>query len=150
MRCYLFDIDGTLADCSHRLPHIQKTPKDWDAFFAACWQDKPIIHIIDLMKAVQNEEAIVVVSGRSDVCRADTVEWLRRYTNLDWNEGAPPDVYMRCAGDHRPDHIVKSELLDQILADGWRPIMVFEDRTRCVEMFRARGIPCAQIAPGDF
>jgi hypothetical protein len=30
----LVDIDGTLADCTHRLHHIQKQPKDWDAFFA--------------------------------------------------------------------------------------------------------------------
>ena len=24
MKCYIFDIDGTLADCKHRLHHIQK------------------------------------------------------------------------------------------------------------------------------
>lgn len=33
---YVFDIDGTLADLTHRLHHIQKQPKDWDAFFDAC------------------------------------------------------------------------------------------------------------------
>ncbi len=32
----IFDIDGTLADCSHRLHHIQKDPADWDGFYEAC------------------------------------------------------------------------------------------------------------------
>jgi hypothetical protein len=37
-RCYLFDLDGTLADCTHRL-HRRK---HWRAFFAACTADSPI------------------------------------------------------------------------------------------------------------
>lgn len=149
-RCYIFDLDGTLADLSHRLSHIQKEPKDWDAFYAACWQDKPIVHVIDLMKALAMDAGIVVVSGRSDACRVDTANWLRRYTSLDWDEEKPTDLYMRKAGDHRVDAVVKSELLDQILADGWRPLMAFEDRDQVVKMWRGRGIPCAQVAEGDF
>ncbi len=46
--------------------------------------------------------------------------------------------------------IVKAELLDQIVADGFSPVMAFDDRNQVVEMWRARGIPCAQVAPGDF
>ena len=34
MKAFIFDIDGTLADASHRLHHIQNGNKDWDAFFA--------------------------------------------------------------------------------------------------------------------
>jgi hypothetical protein len=29
---YIFDIDGTLADISHRLHFIQQESKDWKAF----------------------------------------------------------------------------------------------------------------------
>ena len=42
------DIDSTLADCSHRLHHIQKQPKAWTSFFAACNYDTPIPHMIEL------------------------------------------------------------------------------------------------------
>lgn len=31
----VFDLDGTLADCEHRIHHITKEPKDWRAFFEA-------------------------------------------------------------------------------------------------------------------
>lgn len=57
---------------------------------------------------------------------------------------------MRRAGDHRPDDIVKREILDQMRADGWRPVMAFDDRARVVKMWREAGIPCAQVAEGDF
>ena len=37
----VFDIDGVLADVSHRLPFVARRPKDWDAFFAAAVDDPP-------------------------------------------------------------------------------------------------------------
>lgn len=143
--CYLFDIDGTLADCSHRLHHIQGAAKDWRAFFAACLLDLPIGHMIDLaIKLYDADQAVVLVSGRSNECRDQTEEWLDRH------HVPQCPLYMRRAGDRRPDDIVKSEFLDLILADGFQPIMAFDDRSRVVRMWRDRGIPCAQVADGDF
>ena len=145
MKCYIFDIDGTIADCSHRLHYIHPRPaKDWRAFFAACADDKPIEHMIVLMRALMLHWRVLLVSGRSDECREATKDWLFRH-------GVPYDsLYMRKAGDHRDDDILKSEMLDQILADGYRPIMAFDDRDRVVAMWRKRGIPCAQVAEGNF
>ncbi len=145
MRCYIFDIDGTLADCSHRLPHIQKTPKDWRSFFAACIDDKPITHIITLAQHLADAGAVIVyVSGRSDEVREETVDWLYRH-------GAPGgSLYMRRAGDHRNDDVLKAELLAAVKADGFIPIMAFDDRDRVVATWRANGVPCAQVADGDF
>lgn len=143
--CYIFDIDGTIADCSHRLHHIEKDPKDWRAFFAACGDDAPIIHIIQLAESLaKSGESVVFVSGRSRECEMQTRAWLADVFAYE----AP--LFMRQAGDHRPDDIVKGELLDQVIAYGWKPIMAFDDRDRVVAMWRARGIPCAQVAPGDF
>ena len=144
-RCYLFDLDGTIADLTHRLPHIQKTPKDWDAFFAACPDDKPIPHIITLAADLFGAGgSIVYVSGRSDQVRNQTQAWLD-------DHGLPPGrLYMRTAGDHRPDHQVKVELLELLRADGYQPVMAFDDRNAVVKMWRELGIPCAQVADGDF
>jgi phosphoglycolate phosphatase-like HAD superfamily hydrolase len=151
MRAYLFDIDGTLSDPTHRLYHIQKQPKDWDAFFASAVNDPPIGHICTLAQTLIAEShcgplavQVVFVSGRSDQVRADTEAWLLRHI------GAKKPLYMRKARDFRPDFIVKGELLDQIIADGFEPIMAFDDRDQVVKMWRERGIPCAQVADGDF
>ena len=57
---------------------------------------------------------------------------------------------MRRGSDRRPDYVVEAELLDRILADGYRPIMAFDHREQVVKMWRARGVPCAQVAEGNF
>lgn len=144
IKVYIFDIDGTLADCSHRLHHIQKQPKDWDAFFADCSLDLPHDHVVGLAKDLHSRSVVVFVSGRSDQCRAQTEEWLL-------NHGLPSGpLYMRKAGDHRDDNIIKTEILAELRADGFDPIMAFDDRNRVVKAWRSAGIPCAQVAEGDF
>jgi hypothetical protein len=57
---------------------------------------------------------------------------------------------MRKAGDHRDDDILKIELLAEMRRDGYTPIMVFDDRNRVVKAWRSAGVPCAQVAEGDF
>jgi hypothetical protein len=144
-RCYLFDIDGTVANLDHRLPYVERKPKDWRKFFDAVSKDLPIAHIIELARDLAEAGVpIVYVSGRSDECRADTLAWFSAH---DLPLGP---LYMRRAGDRRPDHIVKAELLEQILRNGFLPSMAFDDRDQVVAMWRARGVPCAQVAPGNF
>lgn len=142
--CYIFDIDGTIANGSHRLHYIQKTPKDWSGYFAACDKDEPVFHIINLARACSAQASVIYVSGRSDECADLTRAWLRAH------HLPSGTLYMRKAGDHRDDSILKIELLNQIRTDGFRPIMAFDDRDRVVAAWRAAGIPCAQVAPGDF
>jgi HAD superfamily, subfamily IIIB (Acid phosphatase) len=145
INCYVFDIDGTVADLSHRLHHITGEKRDDRAFFAACAKDEPISHILGLAgDLVRAGRQIVWVSSRSDECRDQTIDWLKSHNAPAW------PLYMRKADDDRPDNIVKGELLDQLMADGFNPLMAFDDRDRVVKMWRARGIPCAQVAEGDF
>lgn len=147
MRCYIFDIDGTLANGDHRLHHIKKEPKDWRAYFAECDKDEPIPHMIGLCLTLMERSNILFVSGRSDECRDATLEWLRWHVSPDIRDD---HLYMRKAGDHRNDDILKIELLAEINARGHVPIMAFDDRNRVVKAWRDAGVPCMQCAPGDF
>lgn len=145
---YIFDIDGTLADLSHRLHFIQQEPQDWRGFFAACPQDEPIKDVLLLAWTLGDSGAhLVMVSGRSDEIRAETEAWLRHY------KVRYKGLYMRKSGDHRQDSIVKAELLDRVLKDrpADEPIGgVFEDRQQVVDMYRARGLRVFQVADGKF
>ena len=145
---YLFDLDGCLANGDHRLHHIQKTPKDWTSYFAACGNDEPIHHMIKLLTDVWSDTDFFILTGRSDEVRAETMAWLRKH--LHWPELPEDGVFMRKAGDHRPDDVIKMEMLAMVRAMGYEPIMAFEDRDRCVAAYRAAGIPCLQVAPGAF
>ncbi len=144
--CYVFDIDGTIANGDHRLHHIQKEPKDWDAYLAACPGDTPFPHVWKLATDLARSTPVIYVSGRSDQVRSETLQWLIACAFPDPN-GV---LYMRKAGDHRPDYIIKMELLAEIRFDGFKPIMVFDDRDQVVKAWRGAGIPCAQVAEGDF
>ena len=148
---YLFDIDGTIADITHRLHFLQKNSNDavadWRGFFKACPDDKPIPEVIEVLQSLTSySNSLIGVTGRSDEIREETETWLYR-NNILFN-----NLLMRKAGDHREDTIVKSEMLDQILKD--RKIEeiggVFEDRQQVVDMFRARGLRVFQVAPGNF
>lgn len=139
MSFYVFDLDGTLADCSHRLHHLER--KDWRAFFAACGDDK----LIDVTATVARTLAlgghrVEIWSGRSDEVRAETEAWLTRHDLF------PDALLMRSAGDLRPDDEVKREFL----RGGGVPDVIFDDRKRVVDMWRAEGIACFQVASGDF
>lgn len=146
MAFYVFDLDGTLADCQHRVPLIDGTDAGYRAFFAACSEDAPIRHAIEVMKAlVHAGHHVEVWSGRSDECEAATQAWLAA-------QGLDPMhlTFMRRAGDKRPDDVVKRQMLRRAATLGKRPDVVFDDRARVVAMWRAEGVPCFQVAPGDF
>ena len=115
MRAYIFDIDGTLSDLTHRLHFIQGDEKDWDGFFGAVGGDGVHQHIADLACDLFQQQHVIIVSGRSDQCRAETEAWLSRHYIS--HEG----LYMRRAGDRRPDFKVKLDLLaDRSIVTGKR------------------------------
>lgn len=174
---YIFDLDGTLADVEHRRHFIRQpacphcgwlkecdhtrdgtraafTP-DWRGFYAACADDPPIMPVIITLRALRDAGAeIWIWSGRSDEVAKDTVQWLRTYSCLGLAPlafSAPEAFKMRRADDHRPDEALKGEwlsLLDPPERD--RLTATFDDRDSMVRMWRAAGIPCFQVAPGDF
>ena len=59
-------------------------------------------------------------------------------------------LYMRPEQDYRQDNVIKSEILDQMHADGYSPTIVVDDRQQVVDMFRSRGLRVLQVAPGNF
>lgn len=143
--CYIFDIDGTVANNAHRTHHLLKTPKDWDAYHEGVEADTLHEHVAQVARNLGTRTTIIFCTGRHDGQREITEKWLARQKLPDHEE-----IYMRKEGDHRPDHIIKLELLAQIRADGFEPIMAFDDRNSVVKMWRDAGIPCAQVAEGDF
>ena len=138
----VFDLDGTLADVEHRRHHVTGGARRWDRFFEACVDDTPVEAVILAFRAHQMTGArIEVWSGRSDAVRPQTEAWLARY-------GLAPDrLLMRPARDHTPDDRLKEGWLDR--ADP-APSLVYDDRDKVVAMWRRRGVPCFQVAPGDF
>jgi hypothetical protein len=146
----LVDIDGTIADLSHRLHYIQSKPKDWPAFFDAMTMDTPIIPMRNLVHAIKDSYDIIFMSGRPDSHRSQTEYWLAN-NNFGVSQFRP---FMRKAGDYRADHIVKAELLAKVLETLDCQInqvgLVIDDRKQVVDMWRELGLLTLQCKDGDY
>lgn len=139
----IFDIDGTLADVSERIHHLQGKPKNWNAFFQGMAQDKAIKSMVRLCNILYSAGVrIVLCSGRSEEHRSATVKWLTQQ-GVKYHE-----LRLRRDGDRRSDVIVKREMLAGI--DKTKVLFVVEDRSRVVQMWRSEGLVCLQCAPGEF
>ena len=111
--------------------------------------DEPIKPLVELARLLirSNEQAVLLVTGRPERTRNDSVEWLLKYgIEVDFQSR----LFMRNNGDDRKDHIVKLEILKYIRNAGFEPVLVFDDRQTVVDMWREQGIRVAQVAPGNF
>ena len=139
----VFDLDGTLADLTHRVHLVQKGRKqDWDLFYDLCHEDRPIYELIDVCQALSGCGChIEIWSGRMERCRAKTEAWLLAYS-------VPYErLVMRPDDDERPDVELKEGWLR---TSSMRPSLVFDDRKRLAEMWRRNGIRCCHVADGDY
>ena len=145
----IFDLDGTLALIDHRRHLVEGKTKDWKAFYAACVDDVPNLPVIAALESFARAgKKIVIFSGRSDEVRPQTVDWL--HENM---AGMPFSLrlVMRREGDFTPDDDLKRQWLnDPNIINRDAVLCVFDDRNKVVQMWRDEGIPCFQVAPGDF
>lgn len=139
------DLDGTLADCEHRRHWIRTNPKNYEAFHLAEDRDTLIAPVAIVIQSLARfRHQIILCSARPESSREVTEKWLAKH------QIKYAALYMRENNDSRSGDIIKEELLDRIFADGFSPMLVFEDRTCVVAMWRRRGLICAQVADGDF
>ena len=77
----IFDIDGTLADITHRRHHVENKPKNFAAFQAAAHLD-PVHQPIAIMARCLGSlfaHRIILCSGRGEQERPVTEAWLEKH-----------------------------------------------------------------------
>ncbi len=141
-KAIIIDIDGTLANCAHRR-HFAEA-KDWKGFYDGMGDDLPnkwCCHLIDQMIPLYR---IILVSGRPDDYRKITEAWL--ISNMIHYD----DLFMRTAGDHRDDTIVKEEIYREEIEEKYNIEFIVDDRSKVVKMWRSIGLVCLQCDEGNF
>ncbi|MFE0420803.1 phosphatase domain-containing protein [Streptomyces tendae] len=132
----LVDIDGTVALLADRRPH------DWERV----GEDLPNSGVITVVRAMHRAgTAIIFCTARDESCRDRTERWLAEFVGVSYHA-----LYLRPAGDSRPDTEVKREIFERDIRDYWRIAAVFEDRDQVVRMWREQGLTVFQVADGDF
>lgn len=148
-RIVIVDIDGTISKVGDRLKFLKQTSKDWDSFYNDCFEDEPILEIIDLVYDLYLQRyKIVFCTGRRDSCREKTIKWLDKYFEPEISKYSK--LLMRKDNDWRHDTEVKPELLKQNGIELSSIAFVLEDRDSMVDKWREMGLICLQVAKGDF
>jgi uncharacterized HAD superfamily protein len=137
----IVDIDGTLADCSHRLHYIRGKRKRWKQFFASACEDKPREDVLAQVRELAKKHNVHLVTGRPEEYRQETLRWLNHY-RVPFNS-----LYMRESGDHRPDDTVKQEILD-ICFNKDNIELVIDDRPRVIRMWQSNGLKVLDVGEG--
>ena len=132
----LADIDGTVALKGSRSPFDE----------TRVHEDRPNHPVIEALRAEHSAGRLIVfMSGRTEGCRTETRSWLAQHVDLPF-----AGLHMRAAGDMRKDSVIKRELFDQHVRDQYNVRRVYDDRNQVVSMWRSLGLPCLQVADGDF
>lgn len=159
---FVIDIDGTLADASHRLHLILgEGKKDWDAFLSEelVSQDAPkdrVWRTIAVLWTGSNHKLCgnrgLFITGRRESTRTSTRRWLLEHATKYglYRKVSRAKLLMRPDGDRRPSHEVKRDLLRAARGFGYSPVVAFEDRADDTAMYRAEGLTVFQVEFGNY
>ncbi len=134
--CIICDLDGTLAILGDRSP--------FDA--SQCEKDLLNAPIAEILQTYRDKgDKIILLSGRMDEHRVQTLTWLKKY-NINFDM-----LLMRQTGDMRKDAIIKKEIVDENIWNKYCIRFVLDDRNQVVDMWRQElGVACLQVNYGDF
>lgn len=164
----IVDIDGTVANDSHRLHHLTEpnehkadcpfcpskrldvpcatcgrrpTWKNWPAYFAEMGQDTVISGTKRLLEGLAFDHLLVFISGRP-ISNSTTKTGIITEDWLVQHDIVFDRLFLRQDTDHRPSPEFKKEILDFMPKD--KVAFIFDDDERCVEMYKAE-LPHATI-----
>jgi len=133
--CVCVDVDGTLAHMGNR------SPFDWNKV------DRDTLNVI-VAEQVEFHHSkgrkIIIISGRDEVCKALTEEWLK-FHDVHYDE-----IHMRPENDYRKDNIIKKEIYDNKIKPRYNILCAYDDRKQVVDMLYKEGIFCFNVNQGGF
>lgn len=135
------DIDGTIADLTHRLDFVNGEQKDWDSFFTHMVNDAPRKEIIDEVNELGKHYDVILVTGRPEKYRWVTRDWLK------WNNVKYNWLLMREDHDKRPDDQVKGDIL-RFYFNKEKVKLVIDDRPSVIRMWRENGLEVKDVGNG--
>jgi len=142
---YVFDLDGTLSDCRHRIELWQN--RNFREFNEMSKFDNQIEDCCKLFRKLSKDNDVWILTARSEEFRKLTLDW------LDKNALKPDKLLMRRVDDFSSDFKCKSKLLiDEFGGDLKEALssisVIFDDRDCVVEGFRNLGFSTFQVNSG--
>lgn len=132
----IVDLDGTLALFGNKNPYERDFINDT--------LNESVANLLLMIKEGVHPVSVIIFSGRKVEFEEQTADWLDR-NGVEYDE-----LHMRPSGDVRKDFVVKQEMYEQFVKGKYNVKFVLDDRNQVVELWRSLGLPCFQVARGDF
>lgn len=132
------DLDGTLADITHREDMLHSHDFSWEKFFDSMTEDVPRDVVLSIISDCYPNHPLVIVTARPESYRAVCEKWLS-----DW-QIKYHSLLMRNIEDRRSDFVVKQELIDNFLDKDKIDIWI-DDRPSVIAQVRANGIKVCNV-----
>lgn len=132
----IVDVDGTVAKMNGRGPFEWSRVGEDDIRV-------PIANVLDRLDGRIGD--LVFVSGRDEVCRPQTEQWLCDKFGYE----VLPRLWMRPTGDTRKDVVVKREIYEREIKGKYNVVAVFDDRPQVIRLWRELGFGDRLFDVGD-
>lgn len=130
----IFDIDGTIALMGRR------SPFDWMQVYK---DDLNQIVSEQLSFHKSQGRKVLIVTGRDEVCRDVTLEWLDLY-GIEHDE-----LFMRPKDDGRKDVAIKREIYLNDIKPNYNVLCVYDDRLSVLDMWYKEGVFSFNVNQGN-
>lgn len=135
MTAYIFDLDGTLADSSHRAHHLRGPSVNRAAWERDIVSDRPIAGMVSAAQAARQAGIkVLLATSRREMCRPATVAWLSAH-GIEYHA-----LYMRPDDYDGDAYGVKSGHLYRIREHGYQPVLAFDDDPSSCLVYANAGI----------
>lgn len=135
--CYVFDIDGTLAEKGDRSPY------DWGKIGL----DTSIKSVEGILKNLSlHNRKIYICSGRDNICLEETKEWFKDVLKVSPYKF---EFMFREHNDMRADWIVKQEMAEEICKKNYISCW-FDDRLQVTRHLRQLGLKVLNVEHNNF
>ncbi len=137
MHYVAFDVDGVLVDISERFNVAEKLSRYsgdfWNKFFNVdlIRLDRPREVVRELIKYKTEKYGLIIISGRPQKLYHSTLNQLTSFYNV-----RPAKIYMRSTYDYRPASIVKLELIEKALNEGFQIIEYHDDEEEVLNVIK--------------
>ncbi len=127
--CVISDIDGTLAHMNGK-----RKPYDWKKV-GGDDIDLGVAHVLDAVGII-NYAKIFLFSGRDEVCRPETEEWLERH-DIEYEALCMRRTdHVRPDGGQVADTDVKAEMYEKYIKGKYNVLFVLDDRPQVCRQWR--------------
>lgn len=142
-KAVVFDIDGTLADYTHRAEHLVPPNRDMAVYFSKMGDDPPITAVVALLiEAYGNGYKVVLVTGRPEQYYKTTFRWLT-------SQNIPFDaLFLRPRDDWRPGVDVRRDIYKTSIEPHYNVLYAADDNPKMITLWQELGVKSLMVGNG--